>query len=233
MAKLIHEERYGVIVLLDALGVKGIWKNQDPQKILDSWNGVIDNVNLDVKEAKKLGMTLEFDAFSDTLIISITGGEIDAMIKRMAFSLYTLIPFAITQGINFRGCMSLGKFYKSENMIIGPAIDEAAMYYEKSDWIGVFATPSVYSRIKKNYSNFIDHLIEYNIPTKNKVIKSYAVTLFNDFKYSNQEHVKKWKSMINYCHNKLENTDDPVGSEKWKNTLEFLYYVEKNKSKLN
>lgn len=227
----MYEEKKGVIVLLDALGVKGMWKNQNPKTILDSWDSVVNSVNLDVIEAKKRGMELKFNAFSDTLILSITNGKIDEMINRMTLSLHTLIPFAMFQGINFRGCMSMGKFYQSENMIIGPTIDEAAMYYETGNWIGAFATPSVYSRVKRNFSKFNDYLIEYTIPTKNKPIKSYAVTLFSDLTGAIVKDVKKWKSLINFIHNKLEDTDDPLGSEKWKNTLEFLYHIEKNKPK--
>ena len=36
-------------------------------------------------------------------------------------------------------------------MILGPAIDEAAQYYELADWIGVHLTPSAFSAVDRLY----------------------------------------------------------------------------------
>lgn len=35
-----HEDAYGIVVFLDALGVKGIWQTQDPVKVLKNWNNL-------------------------------------------------------------------------------------------------------------------------------------------------------------------------------------------------
>ncbi len=43
--------------------------------------------------------------------------------------LIKLFRIAIQHDFLFRGCLSVGTFYRSPNMIIGPAVDEAAEYY--------------------------------------------------------------------------------------------------------
>ncbi len=43
----------------------------------------------------------------------------------------------------FRGCLSAGKFYPSEPMIIGPTVYEAAEYYRLPEWSGVSTCPSI------------------------------------------------------------------------------------------
>ena len=233
-SKLEYEEKTGIIVLLDALGVKGIWKNHDPKDIIKKWESVVDSMNVDVESCKEIGIELKYRAFSDTLVLTATGGEKEEMVDEIGNALGSLIPFGMGFGIYFRGCLSYGKFYESNRMIIGPAIDEAAMYFEKSNWIGVFGTPSIYSIIKKNPSKFIGNYLEYTIPSKGKSIESYAVVLLITLtdKESGSDLRKYFNhkdTLIDFIHDKLENMDDPTGAEKWKNTLDFLYYVQKKK----
>lgn len=32
-----YEKVYGMVIFLDALGIKGIWKTKDPAKVLENW----------------------------------------------------------------------------------------------------------------------------------------------------------------------------------------------------
>ena len=53
----------------------------------------------------------------------------------------------------FRGCMSARRFYRSENMIIGPAVDEAAEYHTLPEW-------SVFGPFQKAGANVVLHFQE-------------------------------------------------------------------------
>ena len=56
-----------------------------------------------------------------------------------------LIPLfltAVSKNILLRGAISVGKFYRSDKMIIGPAVKDAADYYGKPKWIGICAAPT-------------------------------------------------------------------------------------------
>ena len=38
MGGIAHENTFGIVAFLDALGVKGVWQMKDPRKGLDDWN---------------------------------------------------------------------------------------------------------------------------------------------------------------------------------------------------
>jgi len=40
MGGIAHENTFGIVAFLDALGVKGVWQMKDPRKVLDDWNKV-------------------------------------------------------------------------------------------------------------------------------------------------------------------------------------------------
>jgi hypothetical protein len=53
-----------------------------------------------------------------------------------------LFRVSILSHFYFRGCLSAGRFYRSENMIIGPAVGEATEYYRLPEWSGISTCPS-------------------------------------------------------------------------------------------
>ena len=55
----------------------------------------------------------------------------------------------ILKGVYLRGVISIGKFYQSQNLIIGPAVDEAAEWYTNIEWIGVSAAPTAHFILEK------------------------------------------------------------------------------------
>jgi len=135
---------------------------------------------------------------------------------------YALLLLLESQkNINLRGAMSIGKYYISDKMILGPAADEASMYYEIANWVGVIATPSLESvllRMEKN-NEVVPLFHKYDIPLHNGKRQGWAIDLL-------ARHSTSEGPLIELIHNKLEDSDDPTGAEKWKNTLEFLYYTE-------
>ncbi len=52
-------------------------------------------------------------------------------------------------GVLLRGAVSVGEYVRSDNSILGPAVKEVADWYEKSEWMGVVATPSCENVINK------------------------------------------------------------------------------------
>jgi hypothetical protein len=67
----------------------------------------------------------------------------------------------------FRGAMAIGGFSRSSRMLIGSAVDEAALYYEKANRVGISLSSSVQYMLQhtpnETDSNFI---VIYNIPQK-------------------------------------------------------------------
>ncbi|MHB1546835.1 MAG: hypothetical protein ACYCV8_09295, partial [bacterium] len=156
-SKLEHGK--GVVVFLDALGTKTAWTSRDPKKFIDSYEKVLKSFYSSKKLYSNMAEELKDDdyydfpeiimrSFSDTIILFLyfpinkRNMQIDRLFELRQIGIIAMIlndPFyeAIKKGIYLRGVISIGEFYLSDKIIIGPAVEEAAEWYEKSDWIGI------------------------------------------------------------------------------------------------
>lgn len=228
-----YEEHYGVVVFLDALGIKGIWKHKKPKDILANWESLVSKSKKFLEESEKLAGNYTLYAFSDTIIIVAKDDDIEILLLEMGKIIKAIIIVGIVYDFYFRGCMSIGEFFESkENIIIGPAVDEASQFYETTNWIGVHTTSSASSilqRLEEKGGSELDrYFINYNIPTKKGTEKGWAVKLHHDFKFNSIGDIpEKLKDMSfkDFVHYQLEHPTDPIGGQKWKNTLDFITYI--------
>ena len=147
----------GAILVADALGVKGIWARINPSLVVESWRSVIDSVEAAAKERELdftnsvkqwriehsyQGYTLQ--AFSDTLIAAVRDTSRPSALWWLTSIAHRAFVTALARGIYFRGVISLGEFFGSpkDKLLIGPAVDEAAEWANKPDWIGISTAPS-------------------------------------------------------------------------------------------
>jgi hypothetical protein len=79
------------------------------------------------------------------------------------------------KGILFRGALSYGDLYRVDdttNTVMGPAVSDAAAWYEKADWIGIHATPRATILIRswlQGSPDALKHvLVDYSVPLKEK-----------------------------------------------------------------
>jgi hypothetical protein len=160
-----HEKTFGMVAFLDALGVKRIWETRDPNDVLNDWNKVY---YLFADGLKDLGITVA--AFSDTLIISMRKGHEMWSWRLAEIFCEAIIPLflkSMEYEFFFRGAIAMG-YSRSSRMLIGPAADEAAEFYEAFNWVGFRISPStatILDRdiVQKGSRNFI---VKYNIPQK-------------------------------------------------------------------
>lgn len=171
-----HTLKTGIVCIIDALGTKGVWSRNNPSVVLEKWDSLIQSFvtlsNVKVSTGVKFSTPPTVKAFSDTIMITYDGINLEELMINMAG--HVMIPFcqAINDGIYLRGVISIGDFYESESSLIGPAIDEAVAWYELGDWFGVFLTPSAsYLTDTFNHKFLKDesaYLVKYNVPLKNK-----------------------------------------------------------------
>ena len=143
----------GVVVFLDALGTKAVWSRKEPSKFIKSWNNLIESFKVQkeiydklfdhesYKNNSKFGK-LNIRSFSDTIILTLSH-DIDDSQKIYPLNLFDLniglillqgiYSAIINKGIYLRGVISFGEFYISDQIIIGPAVDEASEWYEKPE----------------------------------------------------------------------------------------------------
>lgn len=168
----------GVVVFLDALGVKGIWARAEPESVISSWEGVLRRLHDSIKRSPKTGsvgdtpesLNYNIAAFSDTVIITLKCTDDPAAhVPLVAKIVSEPFFFALVKGIYFRGVIAIGKFYQSNTLVIGPAIDEAAEWYTQPEWMGVSTAPSAsfgLSRLEDQKADVSKWFVKYDIPAK-------------------------------------------------------------------
>ena len=221
------QEKFGIIVLLDALGMKGIWKRKDSKEVLERWNQFVNFFESLVKEYIRAKTT--FNAFSDTIIITVVSNS-----NKILLDLADLLRFQLIRslviGMPLRGCITVGKFYQDGRLIIGDGLDEAAQYFELPQWIGVSASPSTHRIIEKfkaKERKGLEHVFfKCDIPLKGSIEKDgWAINwpeLTDMFvpKFS-REVGKKYDDALKIIIENLDSTSEIESTMKWRNTLKF------------
>ena len=229
--------QYGIVIFIDILGTKGIWKTKDHEelgKIHSNWsqlnNGlkeILDEVLSDENVHTHLG------SFSDTTIITITFDEknLDNVISKLGRGLWRSITESMQLDLPIRGCFSVGTFYRKDDFFIGPAIDEAAEYYSFPQWIGISASTSCnyeIERISKINFNLDQIYHKCDIPLKESIEQNaWAVNWpqLLDEDIQNIDSDTNNEDLTN-IYNKIEKNllelRDLSASLKWRNTKKFL-----------
>lgn len=162
----------GAIAVLDVLGIKGIWERESLNEIVRKWKGLVNDFNeieAAIKNDQNNDIITHIQFFSDTVIVTYEGKDPVDLISYM--SLHLTYPFchSILQKIFLRGSISVGKFLRTESLIVGPALDEAANYYEYHNWMGMTLAPSARTLLDETFKNYrrSGWYEKYNVPTKN------------------------------------------------------------------
>jgi hypothetical protein len=158
----------GIVIFLDALGIKEIWRRFPAITVIKMWNSVNSffKSSLD-RNQPYFNAEPFFRTLSDTIIITIPC-QLNADIIEKTFDLL-LQPFiqSVKTQMFLRGIVSYGTYYLSEKLIIGPALDDAAYHHDKLNWIGVSISPTVSQNVSGLNNIIGNNFVCYNnIPHK-------------------------------------------------------------------
>jgi hypothetical protein len=149
---------YGFAVLIDALGTK-THSIESSERYLKA----VDQIKYDIelshttafgfkeKEDSKLFKNLSIRFFGDTLLLTYqikNKAREHEYFDDLSFILRGFICNALNLGILFRGSISLGEYIDDGNIVLGPAIFDAAAWYDKLEMIGIIATPQTTVSLK-------------------------------------------------------------------------------------
>ncbi|MGB6534052.1 MAG: hypothetical protein WBF33_38730 [Candidatus Nitrosopolaris sp.] len=153
----------GIVVFIDVLGMKGMSQRYKPREIFSKWRNVTGSFSKVLQEGY-INAGYFFRILSDTIIITIPT-ELNQSAINGIFDLLRQ-PFidSIKTGLLLRGIVSHDEYYLSQQLIIGPAVDDAASNHDELDWIGIALSPNVYIRGGNTVNNSV---VYYNIPLKN------------------------------------------------------------------
>jgi hypothetical protein len=125
--------------------------------IKDQIKGAHSGVTMDIKDVDpKIFDNLSIRFFGDTILITYQIKNRAHECKyydQIVLILNHLICAAFGKGLLFRGSLALGEYVDKGNVVLGPAVFDAATWYDKLDMIGVVATPQTSSAIKSMLRN--------------------------------------------------------------------------------
>jgi hypothetical protein len=189
----VEKERipFGVVALLDALGVSRAHHNVAPGILVDRWNGVDNKLELYLHKIRdKLGENNynnriikhgPYDNLQILIPVDIKhGGVINCSTRNPAWwtihhigeLLIQLFRYALINRIYFTGCISAASYFQTgTGRVFGEVASEAAEFREKFSWLGVIVSPSAARVLKtaeimdNNSSNELFKMfVKYSVP---------------------------------------------------------------------
>jgi hypothetical protein len=171
----------GLVAVLDALGVSLMTLNDAAEfvRLRDEIFQFTENV-LETKLPGLEMKRLKRSTLNDTVVYTYeTPGGVDLdEVERFCHVLRLFETRSITSAIPFRGALALGEFYMGDpQTVLGPAVVDAATWYEQADWVGIHATPhatmSIDALLKQSVVNrTLAHvLVDYPVPLKGDASK--------------------------------------------------------------
>jgi len=170
----------GVLVLVDCLGFRGIWRRCEPQQLIDKL------VSLETIAAKRIipkysatelsygKVRFHLRLLSDTVALSVQYEPIpgktpserqkNLLVSIACESAALLSKLFIDDDavpLLLRGCISFGQHLCQSNFLVGPAVDEAAEYMNEPEGAFIWLLPSAASRhaeFLKDSANMLKHI---------------------------------------------------------------------------
>lgn len=209
-------------------------------RFLESRDLVLNKLNERAEAGQIDKKRLKMFTFNDIVVIVFLAKHDEITIrdvKQFSQRLRAFLMHSLENKILFRGALSAGEFYRvdnSTNTIMGPAVSDAAAWFEQSDWMGIHATPHTTMFIQSllQQADAVDEhdslLIDYKVPLKGrsplqlKVINWPKAFYVKGLKPSGGPARAMLLSFLSRYQN-------PVGTEmKYFNTISFFDHVEKS-----
>jgi hypothetical protein len=239
-----QQKTWGLVAILDALGAS-TYTEKEIDRFIKSRQIVLDLLNAKAEKVTGAiaGERLSTFTFNDTVVI-VYRTERESTIEDVE-AFFTLVrKFVIDSLVHrilFRGAIAIGSCYVNEetNTILGPAVTDAAAWYNRADWVGLHATPHASIRIQalvdSDKTKKLSHLIlDYAIPLKDQttlVLK--AVNWPKAFFVAGVTPCAAGEDARSKCLSLLSKHQVPFGTErKYFNTIAFFdHAVAKRKRK--
>lgn len=202
-------KKFGMVALIDALGAR-THNISDSIKYIECIQQLKNEIELNFIETRDLIQRkikeaiikdIKVKYFGDTVLFSLELKSDEYFTENLATFGHVLNKFisdSIKKSILFRGAFAIGEYIETEDIVLGPAIIDAANWFEKIDLIGISATPQtkyqIESRIYNSHFNTKSGsiLLQYNIPIKNN--NTVSSLIFNwPFSTIPVDIINKWE----------------------------------------
>lgn len=155
------ETKYGCVTLLDALGTCTASTEQtrayltalaDIKEVISRFEVGDDGAQAGRVVPEHPGDDFRIRFFGDSILITLPFDRERlnwVPIARMVSGVGAVVATALSRRILFRGALAIGEYIESEDAVLGPAVLDAAHWYEMADMFGVIATPSAMFPIRR------------------------------------------------------------------------------------
>jgi len=237
--------KFGIVALMDALGARAM-SIQRSAEYLDS----IPLLKSQIQDAFQITRKKEGDSFisdvfaklkprffGDSILMTYQVQDRDAellmdSLDDLVFILNCFVPTAIDLGLLFRGALSIGYYLEKKDVALGPAVIDAAYWYDKADFIGVITTPHASHHIKATCAEefgpdalddpLARSLVPYDVPLSGGgMLRTYALN-WPDVMLAVQCKTYKQEALP-WFYDRVKELPVPPGTEtKYANTEAFI-----------
>ena len=188
---------------------------------------------------------MDIKFFGDAVLITCsidtpdTAPEIQwQLIKKIGWILVFFVFEGIKKRILFRGAITIGDYIQNNAVVLGPAISDVANWYEKSEMIGVFATPKMafaiqeFETLKKqnDEDNLVSPWLPYDVPTKLGDLNTFSVAWPSGISVLAKQEGTTQEAQF---YKMMKGFEQPIGTEKkYTNTEKFYMYHLKREADL-
>jgi hypothetical protein len=238
----------GVVVILDALGFKGIWAREDARRVLRRMKS-LRRESLKLQGRDRTGVLVSDYGFrhrvrcmSDTIVVTVVVKGPKAPKRALYRAMLSAsmiagnIMFDALYGsptLLFRGCMAAGEMKEEVDFLIGPAVDEAAERFEKADGPFLWMAPSALDISQRYADTYMDRIepmimLPYTVPLNDG--SESKTSAFSYFTLGHDIHEREVERRTETRRRLLEAFGrDPLAPgvrSKKQNTLLFLDHLE-------
>jgi hypothetical protein len=232
---------FGIVLMLDALGVSN-YTIEECERFLKTQKRLLEHVDW----LRDLYGESDFhykyshtSTFGDTIIFCYPIDTTKELPRPLIAHVIVDAAHRIVKGIElgelFRGCITVGDYLYEENTVLGPAIFDAARWYEAADWLGVIISPesqpwfdSIFENDteKKIMHRFLENfLVRYKVPLSHPDTHQTTQELWSvgwpTTVYRRSQENKK-SPLIYIRHLLSEFQKSKKGKSKIKNSLDFF-----------
>lgn len=207
-------QRQGIVIMIDALGTKANYQSNRSDK--KQWKKFVEDLKQKIKKSVRKGV--QPYVVSDTIIIAIKSTDISQTLLKISPALEWAVTKSMRIERPIRGCVAAGEIYTDSVQVTGMPVIEAAGYYEKAQWIGISACPSVHTIIEGMSENIQHkHFCKFDLPLRDYIeFDAWAVNW--------TRRVKSGDPVHDILYSELKTPDLSIAL-KWRNTRKFFSHA--------
>lgn len=232
------KEKFGLVILLDALGASAFTSDQIKTFLStrSEVNSIVKGLARQIPKEVKLGNPVIF-TFGDTLVITIPitlKADVQKQITIAILLMRRYLFHSLLHKVLFRGAFSIGHYIVDprSNTVMGEAVSDAAQWYERADWMGLSSTPKTNTEIEYHLGDEalddFKYLFKYPVPMKSGAeMELYCISWPGAFfdktirKMTTEPSPRKWFLSL------LKDLSYPAtASAKYEHAKEFFLFVE-------